>query len=66
MTEIIFVLAATALVFALFFLTFLIRGRSDTDDAPRPTCARCDCHRSQDQRKRPLGHLKQIEKDIRP
>ena len=51
MTEIIFVLAATAFVFALFLLTFFIKGRSDRDDIPRPTCARCDGHCSQDRRK---------------
>jgi hypothetical protein len=49
MSEIIFVLTATVLVFALFLLVFFIKDRSVSDDGPRPTCARCNCQRSQEQ-----------------
>ena len=58
MSEIIFVLTATVLVFALFLLAFFIKDRSVSDDGPRPTCARCDCQRSQEQGKRFRGHRK--------
>ena len=49
MSEIIFVLTTTVLVFALFLLVFLIKDRSVSNDGPRPTCARCDCQRNQEQ-----------------
>ena len=65
MTEIIFVLAATVFVFALFLLIFFIKYRSDSDDAQMPKCTPCDCHRSRGQLKRSLKYLKQIEDDIR-
>ena len=65
MTEIIFVLAATVFVFALFLLIFFIKYRSDSDDAQMPTCTPCDCHPSQGQHKRAFRYLKQIEDDIR-
>ncbi|MGD8522569.1 MAG: hypothetical protein PVF56_15585 [Desulfobacterales bacterium] len=51
MTEIIFVLAATVFVFALFLLVFFIKSRSNSNDAQMPTCAHCDCCRSHGQHK---------------
>jgi len=47
MTEILFVLAATLSVFAVFFLVFLVKSRPDGDEAARPRCAQCDCHGSE-------------------
>ena len=66
MPEIIFVLAVTVFVFALFLLVFFIKYRSDSDDEQVPSCTACDCHRSQGQHKRSLRYHKQIEEDIRP
>ena len=61
MTEIIFVLAATVFVFSLFLLVFFIKDRSDRNERGKATCARCDCHRSQERHVRPDGHPKHIE-----
>jgi len=66
MADVIFVLAATILVFSLFLLIFFINGKSGSNNEQRPTCVRCDCHRSQNQHERPPGHLKQAEKKIGP
>jgi hypothetical protein len=63
--EIIFVLAATAFVFALFILAFFVKGSSEGDELPKPTCARCDCHRNQEQHARSFMRLKKNEKSIR-
>ena len=52
MTELLFVLAATISVFALFLLVLFGHKRSDGDEAGRPSCAQCDCHRSQAQNER--------------
>jgi hypothetical protein len=60
MSEIIFVLTATVLVFALFLLVFFIKDRSVSDEGPRPKCARCDCQRSQEQREHFRGHRKPV------
>ena len=49
MSEILVVLSATIIVFVLFALVFVMKGKSASNDGPRPTCARCDCHRSQSQ-----------------
>ena len=66
MTEIIFILAATVTVFSLFLGVYFIKDRSDSDNRQRPACARCDCHRGQQQHDPPLRHPKQIEKEVRP
>ena len=66
MTDLVFVLAATVFVFSLFLLIFFINGKAGSDNKQRPTCARCDCHRSQKQHERPPSHLKQTEKKIGP
>ncbi len=52
MTELIFVLTATILVFALYLLVFFFKVRSESDQADRPGCADCNCHRNQRQPKR--------------
>ena len=65
MMETIFVMAAAVLVFILFFLAFLMKGRS-TGDEPMTTCANCTCHRGQKSGKRSLKPLKQMENEIQP
>ena len=66
MMEIIFMLAATAVVFSLFLGVYFIKDRRDSDARQRPACAHCDCHGSHPQYDRFLRHSKQIQKDIRP
>ena len=66
MTEIIFILAATIVVFSIFLVVYFIKDRSDSDNRQSSACARCDCHRGQQQHDRPLRHPKQIEKEVRP
>jgi hypothetical protein len=63
--EIIFVLAATVFVFALFSLVFYIKGRTDSKEAQLPTCARCDCHRRQETHERLFKYQKHTDEDIR-
>jgi hypothetical protein len=60
MTETIFILAATVFFFALFLLTFYVKGRSEGKDAHTPTCARCNCQRKHEPGQQ--GAQKQIEK----
>ena len=52
MMELIFVLTTTILVFALYLLVFFFKARSESDQADRPGCADCNCHRNQEQPKR--------------
>jgi hypothetical protein len=65
-SEIIFELTASVLVFALFLLVFFIKGRSAIDNGQGSGCTRCDGRCSQRQFERFLGHLKSIEKDSQP
>ena len=54
-----FVIVASALVFALFILAFFVKGSSDKNEMPKPTCARCDCHRNKEAHARSSVRLKQ-------
>jgi hypothetical protein len=65
MSEIIFVLTATVLVFALFLLVFFIKDRSAGDNGHRSSCTHCGCQCSQEQHEHFLGHPKSIEKNGR-
>jgi hypothetical protein len=64
--ETIFILAATIVVFSLFLVVYFFKDRSDDDNSKKPACARCDCHRGQQQDDPPLRHPKQIEKEGLP
>ena len=67
MSDIIVVLSATIIVFGLFALAFVMKGKSAGNEGPRPTCARCDCHRSQSQQNREHSpenlNLKDLDED---
>jgi hypothetical protein len=67
MSEIIFVFSATIIVFGLFALAFVMKGKSAGDKGPRPTCARCNCHHSQSQKNREhspeILNLKDLDED---
>ncbi|MGD8991993.1 MAG: hypothetical protein PVI00_11115 [Desulfobacterales bacterium] len=52
MWDMIVVLLATIIVFGLFALAFVMKGKSAGNGDPGPACARCDCHRSQSQQNR--------------
>ena len=58
MTEILVVLTATVIVFALFLLVFFIKGRSGSTDIEKPACAHCNCHREQKHHEGTRRHLK--------
>ena len=62
--EFILVLAATMLVFSLFLVIYFFKDRSSDGNRQKPTCARCDCHRSQQQDDLPHRYSKQIPKQI--
>ena len=59
--------SATIIVFGLFALAFVMKGKSASTEGPRPTCARCDCHRSQGKQNGEHGlenlNLKDLDED---
>ena len=61
MTETIFTLAATVVVFSLFLVVYFIKGRSDSDNRQGSACARCDCQRGQQPHDCSHSQLKQKE-----
>jgi hypothetical protein len=65
MIEIIFVLAATVLVFAFFVMVFYIKGRANGKDVQITACSRCDCHRKQETHERFLRYQKHTDEGIR-
>jgi hypothetical protein len=58
MSEIIFVLAVSVVVFGVFLLVFLIKGKSEKGPIKIHTCANCDCHRDGLQHRHSIEHLK--------
>ena len=64
--EIIIILVATVVVFSLFLVVYFFKDRSDDNNSKKPACARCNCHRGQQQDDQPLRHPKQIEKEVQP
>jgi len=70
MSHVLIAAAATAAVFALFILAFLIRTRNRDEPVHIHRCANCDCDRSEDSLHRSRRYLKQrdhqrsaVEKD---
>ena len=66
MTETIIILVATMVVFSLFLVVYFFKDRSNSDNRHRSACARCDCHRGQQQDGRPIRQPKKIEKEAMP
>jgi hypothetical protein len=67
MLELFFAFAITVIIFALFLLAFYLKGRHEGDDAAKPSCARCNCHRHQTQQIqiRATDTLEQLPEDQR-
>lgn len=63
MTELLFVLAATICVFAVFLLVFFSKSRSDDGEAARPTCGHCVCHGSEAQNEGSCARLDRTEEE---
>jgi len=66
MSQILIAAAATAAVFAVFILAFLIRSRASDEPVHIHRCADCDCDRNDEALQRSRRFLQQRDRNPEP